>query len=411
MSCETSAYIVKSSRLIPMSEPSGKFHRSHPSSSRRRRTRRASHATGALGLVGLFGCVGCLGCGGQDGEESLDDAVNVAPEGDAPRPLIYGGTQDDDERALSGVVALRVGTGSTFELCSGSLIAPNVVLTARHCVTQNVTSSVSCDQNGRSANGKHVATDEDPTIIGVYTGPRPNFARKPEARAKAIVGPKGDFLCNSDIALVVLEQGIETATPLAVRLQGPARVGELVRSVGYGQNDQEEPIGTRFRREDVRVLAQGRTVSASKTPLGAREFEVGQSICQGDSGGPAISQETHAVIGVVSRGGTCDEDHGHIYTTAAGFDDLFDEAFAIAGTSPILETRSSNPDALGPDPNSVRGTDERPPKCSTSAGPPRAGLAAEAGLLVAAALVARRRGVSERRPSARHARRPRRAGR
>lgn len=347
-------------------------------------------AAGAMGWVGLVGLLACAGCAGADGGERDDDAVNVAPEQNELRPFIYGGAKDDDEEALSGVVALRVGTGNTFELCSGSLIAPNVVLTARHCVTQNVTSSVSCDQNGRSANGKHVAADEDPTIIGVYTGPRPNFARKPEARAKAIVGPKGDFLCDSDIALVVLEQAIDSVTPLSVRLQGPAREGELVRSVGYGQNDQDEPIGTRFRRNDVRVLAQGRTVSASRTPLGTHEFEVGQSICQGDSGGPAISQETHAVIGVVSRGGSCDEDHGHIYTTTAGFDDLFDEAFAIAGASPTLETRSSNPDGLRPDPHSVPDAD-RPPSCSAGAGTPRTGLAAEAGVLVAAALIVRRR--------------------
>lgn len=365
------------------------------STARDERTRRRLYAGPVAWMLGLVGLLGGVGCAGADGGPTDDDAVNVAPEQNELRPFIYGGTKDDDEEALSGVVALRVGTGNTFELCSGSLIAPNVVLTARHCVTQNVTSSVSCDQNGRSANGKHVAADEDPTIIGVYTGPRPNFAHKPEARAKAIVGPKGDFLCDSDIALVVLEHGIDSVTPLSVRLQGPAREGELVRSVGYGQNDQDEPIGTRFRRDDVRVLAQGRTVSASRTPLGTHEFEVGQSICQGDSGGPAISQETHAVIGVVSRGGTCDEDHGHIYTTTAGFDDLFDEAFAIAGASPTLETRSSSPDGLKPDPHSARDTD-RPPSCSASAGSPGAGspgagLAAEAGLVFAAALVARRR--------------------
>ena len=63
-----------------------------------------------------------------------------------------------------------------------------------------------------------------------------------------------------------------------------------IRSVGYGQNDEASPIGTRFRKDGVAVLAQGTAVSPSKTPLGTHEFEVGTSICQGDSGGPAISE-------------------------------------------------------------------------------------------------------------------------
>jgi len=110
-----------------------------------------------------------------------------------------------------------------------------------------------------------------------------------------------------------------------------------VRSVGYGQNDSALPIGTRFHKAGVEVLAQGKAVSPSKTPLGSHEFEVGKSICQGDSGGPAISEQTGAVLGVVSRGGNCDEDFGHIYTTTAGFESLFSQAFALAGASPVLE--------------------------------------------------------------------------
>jgi secreted trypsin-like serine protease len=111
----------------------------------------------------------------------------------------------------------------------------------------------------------------------------------------------------------------------------------MIRSIGYGQNDQSSPIGTRFRKAGVAVLAQGKAVSPSKTPLGAHEFEVGMSICQGDSGGPAISEETGAVIGVVSRGGGCSEDFGHIYTTTSGFDQMFDDAFTLAGATPKSE--------------------------------------------------------------------------
>jgi hypothetical protein len=61
------------------------------------------------------------------------------------------------------------------------------------------------------------------------------------------------------------------------------------------------------------------------------------SICQGDSGGPAISERTGAVLGVVSRGGGCSDDFGHIYTTTAGFETMFSDAFELAGATPTLE--------------------------------------------------------------------------
>jgi hypothetical protein len=287
-----------------------------------------------LALVTVFGA-GCAAETADSGQEP----VLVDVETDTSTPTIYGGDKDDDEAALSGVVALRVGAGSSFELCTGALVAPNVVLTARHCVTKNTTTSVSCDENGRSANGPHVVGDEAPTTIGVFTGSAPSFAKKPAALGRAIVAPQGEYLCDADIALVVLDRAL-AVTPLAVRLENKAQVGETIRTVGYGQNDKNAPIGTRFRRGDVKVLGQGQGLSASKTPLGPREFEVGKSICQGDSGGPAISEATGAVIGVVSRGGKCDEDFGHIYTTTAGFASMFEQAFQIAGGGPQIESKA-----------------------------------------------------------------------
>ncbi|MDB5218164.1 MAG: hypothetical protein JWO86_6091 [Myxococcaceae bacterium] len=269
--------------------------------------------------------------------EVTDHAVETHVTSSTSDPTIFGGAKDDDSAAVAGVVALRVGVGTTFELCSGALIAPNVVLTARHCVTKNATTSVACDENGRSANGPHVTADEEPGTIGVYLGSSPNFAKPGVSKGRAIVSPTGPYLCDSDIALVVLETAITDVAPLEVRIHTAARQGEMIRSVGYGQNDQASPIGTRFRKDAVAVLAQGKAVSPSKTPLGTHEFEVGKSICQGDSGGPAISEETGAVIGVVSRGGGCEDDFGHIYTTTAGFDQMFADAFALAGATPTDE--------------------------------------------------------------------------
>jgi len=294
-----------------------------------------SHAPAWLStmLVAIGITAAGLGCA----TEATEADVLVRGETGRVDPTIFGGALDDDDAAVPGVVALRVGTGGTFELCSGALVAPNLVLTARHCVTKNTTTAVSCDEEGRSANGIHVTADEDPKTIGVYLGASPSFAKAPVAIAHAIVAPETPYLCDSDIALVVLDRPVTEVAPIPVRIHSPARAGETIRSVGYGQNDKRVPIGTRFRRGNVPVLAQGKMVSPSKTPLGPHEFEVGKSICQGDSGGPALSEETGAVIGVVSRGSGCDDDFGHIYTTTAGFEAMFERGFALAGSEPNLE--------------------------------------------------------------------------
>ena len=65
---------------------------------------------------------------------------------------IIGGVQDDDAQAHESVVLLAVGDGA----CSGSLIAPNLVLTARHCVSHTIVNGISCDPYGDSGNGNHV---------------------------------------------------------------------------------------------------------------------------------------------------------------------------------------------------------------------------------------------------------------
>jgi hypothetical protein len=331
--------------------------------------------------------------------EVSDQAVETRVSASTSDPTIFGGAKDDDGDAIAGVVALRVGTGTTFELCSGALIAPNIVLTARHCVTKNATTSVACDENGRSANGPHVTSDEEPSTIGVYTGSAPSFAKPGVSRGRAIVSPTGPYLCDSDIALVVLDTPITDIAPLPVRIHTTARQGEVIRSIGYGQNDESSPIGTRFRKTGVEVLAQGKAVSPSKTPLGTHEFEVGKSICQGDSGGPAISEQTGAVIGVVSRGGGCDDDFGHIYTTTAGFDQMFADAFALAGATPTDESGDTSTTATSTHSSSTAQTDTvdattgaHAGGCSlgTTGGSGSTGLAT-AGLVAAIALLGSRR--------------------
>src|SRR5262245_14986660 len=90
-------------------------------------------------IVGSSGLLlGALGCSADRGAEQ-DVGTDVVL---GSKTAIFGGSRDDDQHAVSSVVALKVGAHGNYELCSGALVAPNVVLTARHCVAKALTTEV-----------------------------------------------------------------------------------------------------------------------------------------------------------------------------------------------------------------------------------------------------------------------------
>lgn len=208
------------------------------------------------------------------------------------------------------VVAIDIGER---ELCTGALVAPGVVLTARHCVAQT-SESVACPPSGRQ-----VGAARRPDSLAIMVGDAIATA-KVRAHGAEIVAPSGDVLCGADVALVVLDQPIDDVEPLAVRAHGVAK-GDRVRAVGFGRAHDGAPAGVKLLRDHVLVLDTTDT-----------EFFVGQATCQGDSGGPALDESTGEIVGVVSRGGpSCDSSGAHnVYTRADAFRALVDDAIAKA---------------------------------------------------------------------------------
>jgi V8-like Glu-specific endopeptidase len=211
----------------------------------------------------------------------------------ADRPVsqpILNGVPAPEESAVVAVINFAGGS------CSGAVIAPRLVLTARHCIaeTEGEELEVRCGET------KFVAPDS-PGAIFVVTLPEVSDDPDDYAAVSTIRVPEADpELCGHDVALLVTERPLAGITPLEPRIDPEATAGERFSSIGYGRDDAiGGPYGIRRRRDDLEVACVG--ASCADTGVRDREWLGSAGPCQGDSGGPALDADGR-VIGVVSRG-------------------------------------------------------------------------------------------------------------
>lgn len=287
---------------------------------------------GALAMLAAASCA------------SSQDAAERTAESSA---AVSGGA-DTSLYPFAVSVCVPPTTKDNCNACSGTLIAPNLVLTARHCVSRALTSRPACDARGESHNGQHLADDEDPQTIAIYVGDRVDFAvDEPRAHATKTLRPTTDVLCDADIAFIVLDADLEGVAIVPMRLERSIGEGEWVVPVGFG-GGPSGAIGTRAVRGASPVLSVGPAHNdATGAVLGPREFEVAVATCKGDSGGPAIDAWTGDVVGVVSRGGSCETTGNHVYTRLDAFARLATQALTTARTDARTRLALRVTDRLG----------------------------------------------------------------
>lgn len=252
-------------------------------------------ARSRVALVAALGA-GLLSCS----DAGLADA---APElSQASQPII-GGSLDE---ATSGVVGLALDLGSRVAgHCSGTLIAPNLVLTARHRVALTEDTSpegiVACDTAEFESTFPARMLLASPDPVRPRNPDDPSYVRGREIRTL------GDAkVCGFDIALIILERALPSSiAPIAPRLAVAPSDREPFSTVGYGLTNVDDPTsdGTRQRADGSAVRCSGEEcVSLSGGSIRSSEWaSIDAPICSGDSGGPALDEEGR-VFGVASRG-------------------------------------------------------------------------------------------------------------
>jgi hypothetical protein len=252
-----------------------------------------------------------VSCSGDVGPPSGSIA---GPSADEIEPPIGVADRGDDP----AIVALYDGERA---ICSGALVASDVVITSHRCVAKWAPVFPCHDAASRPAAAFL------PGSLRVLFADAGAPAQE-RARGSSVSAPVGADACSADIALVILDTPIDDVAPLPIRAVGAAK-GDRLRTVGFESLDPSSPLAE-IVRDHLPV------VDAT-----SMELKIGES-CERGWGAAAIEESTGEIVGVASRraGPSCFGSMAFdVYTRTDAFLSFIGETLARVSASGVTRGR------------------------------------------------------------------------
>ncbi len=207
---------------------------------------------------------------------------------------ITNGEPDGNAHPYVGLVAFYDANGVYVQRCTGTLIAPAVLLTAAHCAFAD---------DGTRLTEARVWFEPmvGPGVVSGKVGGTPG---------RAVPHPAFDgyasFPDSSDVAVVLLDaaqtgRGLG-AIPAVGLLDTLSKKTTSFTLVGYGfeQLKPVEVTGDRTRNRAIALLGGPHGSTTAGFNLRTKAGGTGGGFCSGDSGGPALVGDSNVVVGVSS---------------------------------------------------------------------------------------------------------------
>jgi trypsin len=222
--------------------------------------------------------------------------VNGSPVDIATYPWL--GSILNDENSPLGAA----GSEATRHSCAGSLVAPAILLTAAHCVTDGST-------------GEQISPAPLHVVFGKsrLDGPGGETADVTAIVRDPAYDP-GTY--SHDVALLVLSRPLAIAPVALAPLATQLREGTRATIVGWGRTGEQADNSPQLLGAKVPLWSNARCYAAyarwvarhePSLQLCAAKRRGGVDTCQGDSGGPLVLRRAGSavLVGIVSFGNGC----------------------------------------------------------------------------------------------------------